>query len=420
MQNLKDFEINLCIHDNIYTDVQYCSFIRTPLTKLVSFCIIKIVLPELQILELQSQISNNLFPELLLNIYTIPTSNTTSDTDVPELFFNKSLTCLSVSTNPIKLEQVTNICTLILVHPITYYLFKNNTYNTILENITGREVLDQFHNFLKDTFGDIFKFSFIGDNADQNTYRYEQILIKTKNDLIIPLYLINNYNINNSICFYFYDPFCISQDNDKEIYCSYINLKDYKKSFEQIDTFKYADTSLMINKNKTISIADLKNNIIDKNLNQFLFVHQDIKYRIGDKPTGQILKKSPSNVSDLDIIHDRKVKIVQNGMELLTNYNNSSAFTEVYCSDSLDNGQLRYNNAVEFYKNTIKEFVQYDFKNCIPDIFQLGKLYNLDPEIPNYYFYTPINIINCFIRKNLKEPYLTHMAKVLFLKYRNI
>jgi len=107
-------------------------------------------------------------------------------------------------------------------------------------------------------------------------------------------------------------------------------------------------------------------------------------------------------------------------MELLTNYNNSSAFTEVYCSDSLDNGQLRYNNAVEFYKNTIKEFVQYDFKNCIPDIFQFGKLYNLDPEIPNYYFYTPINIVNCFIRKNLKEPYLTHMAKVLFLKYRNI
>jgi len=420
MENLKDFEINLLINECVHTDVQYCSFIRTPMSKLVSFCIIKIVVPELQILELQSQISNNLFPLVGLNLYTVPTSNSVDDTS--ELIFNKSLTCISaVSPKPIKLEQSTNICTLILVHPITYYLFKYNTYNLILENMTARESLDNFHGFLSSTFGDIFKFSFIGDNADKNTYKYEQILMKVKNDLLIPIYLINNYNVNNSICFYFYDPFCLSADNDKEIFCNYINLRDYKNSFKLIDVSLYTDISFMTDKIKIVSIVDFKNDIVDKNLNQIMFTHSNIKFKSIDSPvTGTIFKKNPGSVTELNVIEDRKIQIVQNGFELNSPYNNTSANTQIYCPDLLSNGELRYANSIDFYKNDVKEFAQYEFYNCIPDIFQFGQLYNLDPEIITHYFHTPINIINCFVRKDLKEPYLTHMAKVLFLKYRDV
>lgn len=419
MDNLKDYEINLCINDNVYTDVQYCSFIRAPISKLVSFCVLKIVIPELQILELQSQISNNAFPEVALNIYTTATSNIDDSVD---MIFNKSLTCLlAITLKPIKLEQVTNICTLILVHPITYYLFKYNTYNIIEENITARDALNNFHSFLTNTFGDIFKFSFTGDSVDKNEYIYEQILIKAQNDLLIPIYLINNYNINNSICFYFYDPFCISSENDKEIYCSYINLKDYKNSFKQIDASLYADTSTMYNKIKNTSIADFKNNIVDKKLNQILFVDSNIKYKSGDKPLPKTIpKKDPTNSTDMDVILDRTIKVVFDGSESSVTYNNSSANTQIYCADSIDNGKLRYNNAVDFYKNDVKEFVNYEFTNCIPDIFQFGQLYNLDPEVRMNYDYTPLNIINCFIRKNLKESYLTHTAKILFLKYRHV
>lgn len=420
MNKLSDYEINLRIDDNIYTDVQYCAFVRTPLTKLASFCIIKIVLPELQILKLQSQISNNSFPNMLLNIYSVPTSNTTTKEDVPELIFTKLLMCISISPNTIKLEQVTNVCTLILIHPIIYYLFKNNTYNRLLENVTGHEALDNFHNFLTNVFGDIFNFNFIGDSAYLNSYKYEHILIRMPKDLLVPIYLITNYHINNCICFYFYDAFNISSTNKKEIICNYINLYNYANSFKRIDIYKYPDTAITYNKHSIVTIADLESNIVNQDSKQYIFTHSDIKYKMEANKTDKIIKKVPGATSSKNIIQDRHIQVVGSGLEVLTNYNKTSAITKIYCSDSLDNGKLRYKNTIDFYQNKIKNFVTYEFTNCIPDIFQFGNLYNLEPELPNQYNFTPINIINCFIRKNLKEPYLDHLAKILFLEFRKI
>lgn len=410
------FEIVLNIATKNYSDIGYCCFFRSPLVKLSGFCLVSIFMSQILIRQMVSDTDKNKFLDCTMSIY----SKDEATNDNVNCIFTKTFKCIKVIPDgAIRYQEDQMPVKLLLVHPILYYLSNNNTFNKILTNIKAYDSLTEYENFLTSTFGDIFNYKHIGADVNKNTYNYEQILIRTPNDLSIPTYLINNYKINNSYSFYFFDPFYIAEDSENEITNLYINLFD-KKKFKQKDTYKYADQQLMSKQIQIQNLSDIKQKLIDKIGNRIIFNDKDIRYKHEKFPKNtQLSKKNKPTVDEFTLTEDRKIKTFNEKSIAKTNYSGSSAITSIYCPDNVENGELRFNNAIQLMSDIIMGIHYYEISNCLPDFPQFGHIYNLEQENKSNYNLTPISINNIFFRKRFKEHYLYHLSKTMFIRFKN-
>jgi len=417
---LQRYEIVLVLLDNnmTYIDVQYCAFIKANITKTSAFCSIKLILPEKIIIEALSMVTKNYFPKMRLSIHSIQHGD--RDDIFDKILYDCVLQCIGVfPDNPSKFNQQTNVCTLILVHPILYYMGKFNTYNKIVSNKRAKDTLIDFHDFITNTFGDIFQYRWIGPAHEINEFHYEHILTKAETDLDIPAYIIDKYHFSHSFASYFFDPFEFSSDKIKEIVNTYINYGT-KTNFVSVDVNKYSDMSSMYTFYKSVSISDFKKCLYNKNpIDKILFNQKDSRYsQEWWAPSGFVPYKMQGQMVTEPLLEGRSVNYFKPGLEMTQAYPTTSADTRLYCSDSYENATIRYKNAGTFFDDAIKEFAFYEFSYCVPDFVQFGKIYNLDPHLEDQFLHTPINIMNIFIRENYNEPYLYHSNKTLFLRYR--
>lgn len=412
-----NFEILIQINGISYGDITYCAFIRSPIIKQSSFCLIKLFFSQILIRQMMSDIDKNKFITCKMSIYA---KDSDLNKDNLNLIFSKSFKCIMIKPEgSIRFQEDKMFVTFVLVHPTLLYLSNNNTFNQIFLDKTASDVLSSFEGFLTDNFGDIFNFKHIGQDVQKNEHIYEQILTRTKNDIDIPTYLINNYKINNTFSYYFFDSFHISDENEMEIVGTYINLFDHKK-FKAIDVYEYFDRKLTTNKIVIQNFSDLNQNMLDKIGNRFIFNHQEIKYTHEKEPkTTTLTKKNKPTSEEYIMVEDRKIKTVIETSETTTTYGGGSAVSVLYCPDSPDNGQLRFDNAIEMISDKIMGIQYYEMSNCLPDFPQFGEIYNLEEENKANFILSPISIVNVFFRKVEKEHYLYHLAKTVMLRYKN-
>lgn len=416
MSSQLHFDIQAQIaHMNI-DDINFFAAVRTPITKQAGFCVLKCFFSQVMARQMQSDINRNIFPDVNVAIYMYDEANNNQ----LKFICDKKFKCLNIQVEgTLRFEEDRQYVTFILTHPIIYYISNNNTFNQIFLDQTAYNVLKAYEGFLTSNFGDIFHFRHIGADKNKNGYVYEQLLTRASNDLAMPDYLINTYKINNSFCFYFFDPFYINKDAQNEVTCHYINL-DAKDNFKNVNVHEYADMNIMTNHVKKKNINDIFQKLIDKDGHRIILNQQDIQsfYEKKPKQTGLPKKLKPVlNEETLIAEGGRSIQSVMEKSITNQNYPNGSATSTIYCPDSIDNGEQRFNKSKELLKDKLMSLHYYEMSNCLPEYPQFGQLYNLE-EHNDSYIYTPLNIVNVFYRKVFREPYLYHMAKTVMIRYK--
>jgi len=238
--NFYDYEIGFENTETkeYYYDILQCAFFRTPLIKQASYTILKINLPPLLIQYILNDINNNNhYNKLKFNLVIYLVDREKRYKRVKKVYYKNFVV--------INLELLENFlpnkdrlsCRLLLVNPVLHYMNNTNTFNKIFENITAYEAIEKYESFLKQTYGDTFYINHISPDVNKSTFKYEQMLIKIKNDMNVPTEIINTYKPFHTFNYYFFDDFYISDECDKDISCTFLNLYDRTK-LRQFDILK--------------------------------------------------------------------------------------------------------------------------------------------------------------------------------------
>jgi len=399
----------------MYNDILHLCFVRAPLVKQSSYAILRISLPPVLIQQMINDLSNNMYQDFSIEIYSIDES---VENKPFKTLFNKLFKVLFVRPlEPIKFDKQSLQCYVVLANPFIHYMSTANTYNTILEGMTGYEAIQQFENFIKDTHGDIFTFNHIATKSEVNDYKYEQLLIKAPNDLSVPLYIINTFKPFNSFNFYFFDDFYLSDDSDKELACHYLNLFD-PNQIQTFDISHWADISASTKKLPQFPITDQSLNL-DKIDQTFTITNREIKYNTQKSTKSEIIKHSQSgNVMNEELVTERAVKIGSFISPIQRDkFTQSSQHANIYSPDEPERALYRFDFLKDYYMKKLDVIQVYETTNSLPDWCQFGKRYNMDQEESGLFLYTPLNIVNMFIRANIKENYCTHLVRYSMLKF---
>lgn len=411
-----NYEVSITMSGQNIQDIQYCAFIRAPLIKQSSFCMLRIHVAQVLVTEFSNLISANVFPDVKLKVY----ASTEEDIDRTKrkinTIFSKNMRCIYIKALDPQAKQTRVHAEMILVHPTLYYLETTNTYNAILENTTAYGALEDFQDFLTANHGNIFQFRHVNPQANQNSYPYEQILVKACNDLNVPTYLIHTYKVNNSYSFYFFDDFYIADDSSGEVTCHYINLYD-KNEFVQVDATKNTDMSYFTEYISDKAFCD-RFRRLDKTNHTFIHNHQEISSDHKKISTSKIIKRFPSSkTQSVPVSENRSVKIVPSGDMSTIEKKHAATFSRTYVPDNIGNAEERFNLSLEMMTSKISRVCEFEAIHCYPDFPQFGRIYNLGRDERTNYIYTPINICNVFTKKGSKYEFMYHTSKALMIKY---
>lgn len=398
----------------MYVDVSYLSFIRTPLIKSCSYVMLKINLPAVLIQGMINDLNNNIFADYTIEIFSLDESDNNKRVT---LLFSKLFKILYVNPlEPLSFDKPVYSCQLILSNPFFHYMSTANTYNKILESKTAYDALKDFEEFIKSSHGDIFKFRHIGTKAELNDYKYEQILVKSSSDLNVPVYIINTYKPFNSFNFYFFDDFHLSDDSDNEVTGHYLNIFD-KNQFKSFDIKLFGDINGTTKKLKVFPVSDqsLK---LDKENQSITITNREVKYNTTKSFESNIPKHSKIQLKTEQLMTDRAIQVGQfiSPVER-QKFGQSSQHINIYAPDNEENALYRFQNFKEFFIRKLDSIQMYETTNCMPDWCQFGNTYNMDLEDSSSFLYTPINIVNIFSRINFKEHYCTHLMRYSMLKF---
>jgi hypothetical protein len=395
-------------------DIVYFAFVRTPITKRAGFALLKCYLSQVMANQIQADLNKNEFFEITISIYMYD-ELTNQQT---KFISDRKLYCIGANIDTtLRFEEDREYITLTLVHPILYYLGNHNTFNVIMKDVTAYDVLNAFQGDLA-RYGDIFQFKHLGISKTLNSYVYEQILTRASNDLAMPDYLINTYKVNNSFCFYFFDPFYIHPDATHEIVCHYINL-EADEEFVKDDIQKWSDMKMTTNHICEKQFNDIPQNFIDKLVHRLILNQQEMKTKYTKEPIDGGLPHRDPPVTKKEILisekGERSIKSVIEKSVYSLPQGRSSASSIFYCPDSVANAETRYTSSKNLIQETLKSVHYFEMSNCLPDYPQFGHKYNIEEHNSESVF-TPLNIVNIFYRKVFKEPNLYHISKTVMMK----
>jgi len=93
-QSQLSFEILLTINGISYSDISFCAFIRSPILKQSSFCLVKLFFSQPVLRQMISDIDRNKFPSITMTIYSKDEGKTKGNTNV---VFVKTFLCIKVT-----------------------------------------------------------------------------------------------------------------------------------------------------------------------------------------------------------------------------------------------------------------------------------------------------------------------------------
>jgi len=417
-ENIISYEIKVDIDGFECNDVAELSVFRCPFIKTASFTILKLSIPTSIYIGIETECKEQNFLPVKITIMT----NDASSSKPSEYGETKNITTKIYKLINIELDDgsVTQesyiTASLYLVNPILYYLSTTNSYNKILEDKSGLELLEDFEKHLSDTYGEkAFKFKKIKDDKNINEFKYEQLLVRLNQDLLIPTWILQNYSPFNSFSFYFFDDFVIDNENTNDIVCYLINLND-KNQFKKVDCLNNPTYIAVANKYISTYILNDTFNILDQVNPSKIICGSDIQFKYKKADGQTIVDNIKTESSDsIELMPDESILPIVSTLEQKSKQPTEQ--TILYSSADIDTSIKKLKITKKQLKENLDMIIYYYLRESHPHFFQFGKVYNLDPFNEQGYFYTPISLVNIFKRMFGKVPLLTHHLHYQVLKF---
>lgn len=400
-------------------DISTLSIVRCPISNTASYGILNIQLEGLMFITLATEIENGNFPDISIKCELLdmldPDVAESSGKPIETLFV-KHYKGLKIESYDYPTPNSTYLnCTIILVHPILLYLNNTNSYNKILLGKTGLDLLEAYEGHLKKTFGDSFDFVKVGENVQKNDHSYEQVLIRSENDLILPSWIINEYKPTFTYSFYFFDDFRIDDSSKKDITAYFINL-GAKDKFPKKSTITDADDIFLGNKFvKSYQLGDVFNTINLDNPSTIVR-HYDMSFKYSKAKGNTTVPSVTQSTSSIPFekrslstvtVRPPKDKQVDPTEESI-----------LYVPDNFENAKVRIDQNSKLLKTDLSGISAYLLQDSHFDFIQFGKNYILNPFESKEFRYTPIGIVNHFIRESGQYPYLIHHCNYQTIKFK--
>lgn len=381
--------------------------------KQASFAICRLNITQMMFKQIQSSIAQNNFPTFRVQIYQLDEYN-----KQVKFLFDKPYKLLSARAME-RFEMTKNSAhaQFVLSNPILHFMGTTNTYNKVLENETSYNAIIDFEKFLKESYGNCFYKNHVCVTDKKNDYKYEQMLMRSSNDLNIPSHIISCYKPFHSFNYYFFDDFNISAESDKDITLHHINMYD-KKKFKRFDISPYADINIGTRYIGKSDFSDVYNNINKTNPSIHIAGREKDNNTTKSQKDNipQMITSSSEDEEYESNLSDRETSYTKNQQQNQA-INQSLFYRNIYTPDNTDNAKERISTLTDLINNKIALIELYETKDCLADWLQFGKIYNLEKDNKSSYTYTPINIINTFTRVAEKEYPLKHSCLYSMMKF---
>jgi len=407
-------------------DIIYCSFLRTPIARIASKCIVRANIPQDTANRYIKALSNHDFERNLEVLLTI-TMHDEQESDISEKegnpIYKRLFKCIALEPILVSKNVGNDIpCHMILVNKMLHTMATQNTYNVILNGTSSIDALNKFEKWVTSTYGDFVNFQKVGVDKDQSDFVYEQILTNQSNDLNIPTQIINSFKTNDICTTYFWDDFVISDSNiaRKDVCAWHINFNN-TDALDKVDVTKQGDMSKLVSYIKDIPCTDI--------FNEIHFGSEQRVYNLPSHVTGKVPNNDPyidtqrgGKVEKINITKGReKTSVLNTEAPSSIPYETTVKSISIFAPDDEEHADKRITKTKDMF-DKIERFVEFNIGPCFPDFPQFGQKYNLNyyiyDEAINEFKFTPLNICNTFVRKSNKEPWLIHSVKSLMIQYK--
>jgi hypothetical protein len=393
---------------------------RMPIMKIASFSIVTFTMSPDYYFKIDADLQQNLFPDIRVQFNL-------ADLDSP--VDNKSFEKLpaGITFNGKVLHAVPRVgftsqtklvpVTLYLAQTIVYHMSYGNSFNKIYENITSYEALQNFERGMANRYGSN-NIGFDHKLTEHNDFKYENILLKSANDITIPSVLHTTYKPVNKFTYYFFDDFDHSPKS-KPVMGRFYDLTshDQYEAWNIFEDENLYDISRSLRFKGKVQIADRQESF--KPFNESSTYVRDNKSKIEfnkNDSSEEIPALSPN--PETGYVYDRKQtrETLNQKSQLIKKQGDSHKHISVYTPDNISFAQVRNNNFMNFLKNVTESIYKYELFESHIDAIQLYRKYTFDQtDLRSYYI--PINIINVFSRINPHETPVSHTSQFQTIKF---
>ena len=400
-------------------DVDSFTSIRTPINKTASFATIALNLRPHFLHSLEEYTRSNMFQTLKVDINIVRNQDDLKSNYPPKVDEVCTKYYLILHVEPLedaRMEAPYTRALLFLTNPVLYWMQCTNAYNIIEEDITVFDALENYESWLKETFGQTaFQFEKVAENYKKNDWEYEQILIRSNNDLMIPTNLIQNYKMFDSYSYYFFDDFRFDENAEADITGYLINLGN----LEEIPTKNIVDedTNDIFAATEFVRGQTLSDpfNVLYQENPSLIIKGYDMQFGFekaeGKKEVPQLTTQAyPGTYSST-----QKATVIKT--ELSGKVQLPSEQTLLYAPDDPKKAFDRFDVISEQLRKKILAIEEYYMRDSHIDFIQFGNRYNLSPFDITQYAYVPISICNMFVRDSGAVAMFTHNMRFQTFKF---
>lgn len=419
------YEVVLSIEGLAFNDIVYFVNYRMPTVYAASFARMCVVLPPKIIHEIERLIGKSRFPHCNVQIYS-PDDETGER--VREICNKAYRISALIGPKDIQLPQQHVI--LQLINPILYKMSVTWQYDKRLDWMTGKQILDDYHGFLSNNYGDHFKVNYICDSNDFYDHQFEETLIYDRSDLHVPFNIIKQRCPSSFYPVYFFDDFYFPPSGEqKDVTIQYIDFLNKDQHQNAEDFIKYEGT-LSAHTERIVPIGDFAKQLDKDNASEISKTYVDSKNMVSspdrkergrrfqlETDTDSVQLTSEKSLMSIDEFVQSKIQIDQSGYEM-----------NITFPDSRDNLADRINTCYNFFKEGPANVHYVSSHYALLDWVHFGFRYAIDPDEPQEFRFVPFNIVNIF-RRELKDPashredtetkpiWCKYYAKVAFFEY---
>ena len=426
------------VTDNLLStkDIQSFTVIRAPLHKASTFAILNCVVDKDTYSQVEKYIRENktVICEVIINKIDRNKSNGTvsGEKDIIKQLMKKTYYidyCKAISPESKDSEfkqhqSVMPVINFFLVNPALWYLSNRKRYNLLTENKTAYETLEEIEKTLMSDYKDTFNFKDFRIGIEPNKYKYEHILVRSANDLIIPNTIVKSYKVIDQPSYYFFDDFYYSDTLTKNfIPVFFVNLTDPSK-FRKIDISdnQWIDLSMYNLATSIMPITDRSNFFQnpDKVAHMLKIDSNNVKVFEFNKNKSKIPNYIGKNEKENEKSDYKRYQYSQEFTFQHEEKENANDLLKLYAPEkgSHNSAVTRYNICSEFYRNQVHAICTFKADKAFIDTIQFNRIYNLDLNNPDDYGHIPISIVNSFQKVNTTEMFYTHSVKYQTLQFK--
>lgn len=408
--------------------IQFIVF-RCPVQKHMSFAVLTLYMNSATIAIIEGELSRGSAPIVEVVCMQIADNNSAKQSN-QNLVFRKHYLIYYAKVRGSGVSEAKDADQLLttdlfLANPTLHFLNANNFFKRSFTGITARQLLDEYQSFINNELKLDFHFDYkLGSDTAMSNYIYQdEILVTGNNDLHVLSNILNKYKLTSNPCLYFFDDFVFGE-NTKNVNVIIFNIGEYN-TFDKVDI--HTDHAMVYTITKQV-----KNILVNDPHSELFKPQTTILSHIGSDITS-IELSSGTNVK-IPIIKTKQSKLIQLEKDVFfqnietsvqtCNIPASIAKNQAVIIEAPDDpilSKLRYDNMITLIINNIGSIITYESNDINIDIFQFGKIYNMYSPLKYVYSYTPISIINQFVKTAPKDgtigPVLQHNMTYQMISY---